>query len=336
MTDTHIQDILTRTNENMPVLASIFSKLLKINPQLETQPIIVQQKENKVIKTLPKENKRFSDKIKIRLLCNWTTSEELCRLWGKMKPLGSRIHFSQENPDFYIIINAHGNPDNYVKNKTIVFHMEPKQFPGFGEGDGFLKVFSHKISPNVAEWHLARSYSELQCEVPKKKYDREISTVLSGKYMDPGHILRVDFVKELEKSVCTHVFGSNRWDYKEYKGSLPYHNKDLALFPYKYTFNCENHSLSNYYTEKLVDGILAECLVFYHGCPNIREIIDPRAYVELPLISFKNDIETVKKAIAEDWHTQRLPYIREAKRYILDHLQFFPRVEREIGALRDK
>ena len=156
---------------------------------------------------------------------------------------------------------------------------------------------------------------------------------MSGKYSDTGHIRRVDFVKYIEKHIPVHVYGSNKWDYKDYKGSLPYHQKDDALFPYKYTFNAENHEIFNYFTEKIVDGILCECLVFYWGCPNIREILDPRAYVQLSLISFDKDLEIIKKAIDEDWHTQRLPYIREAKQKILNELQFFPKLEKCIENL---
>jgi hypothetical protein len=44
----------------------------------------------------------------------------------------------------------------------------------------------------------------------------------------------------------------------------------------------------------------------------------------------------VKKAIEEDWWSQRLPYIREAKRRILTELQFFPRLERELLMLKDR
>ena len=117
-------------------------------------------------------------------------------------------------------------------------------------------------------------------------------------------------------------------------GPLPPHDKNGGLLQYKYTFNAENHSIRNYYTEKLIDGILAECLVFYWGCPNVKDYIDERAYVQLELVDFEKDYQTVQKAINEDWHSQRLPYIREAKKKILDELQFFPRLEKILNNLR--
>ena len=104
-----------------------------------------------------------------------------------------------------------------------------------------------------------------------------------------------------------------------------------GLFPYKYHFQCENNPIKNYVSEKLYDGILSECLVFYSGAPNVKEIIDERAYVVLQLESFEEDMKTIKKAIEENWWEQRLPYIREAKKKILNELNFFPRIEEIIN-----
>ena len=85
-----------------------------------------------------------------------------------------------------------------------------------------------------------------------------------------------------KKGLYIHVYGSNKFLWNQYNGSLPYHKKDEALLPYKYTFNVENNSIKNYCTEKLIDGILSETLVFYSGCYNIREYIDKRAFVCKP------------------------------------------------------
>ena len=129
------------------------------------------------------------------------------------------------------------------------------------------------------------------------------------------------------------VFGGNRFLWNNYKGSLPYHKKDDALFPYKYTFNCENHSNKNYCTEKLYDGILAECLVFYNGCFNAKDLIDERAFVYLELSNFEKDYELIKKAINDNWWQHRLPYIKAMKKKILNELQFFPRIEKIINKI---
>ena len=105
-----------------------------------------------------------------------------------------------------------------------------------------------------------------------------------------------------------------------YKGNLEYHKKDNGLFPYKYTFNCENNSIKNYCTEKLYDGILAECLVFYSGCYNIKDYLPENSFVYLELSNFEEDLKIIQTAIKEDWHTLYLPNIRAAKKKILNEL----------------
>jgi hypothetical protein len=285
-----------------------------------------------------------SKKIKVYMACNWCSSEDLLKTWNKMSEnmnlsWGNVQLVSCEPCDFYCIINKPPPGMIIDKKKTILFRMEPhmeKNIHQFGEEyanpnpNDFFFVASHDKYYNNNEWHLSKSYKWLSSETIEKdeSLSSTISTILSDKYRDPGHIKRIDFVKFIEKKLSIHVYGNNRFLYKDYKGSLPYHNKDNSLLPYKYSFNVENHSIKNYYTEKVIDGILSETLVFYSGCFNLRDYIDERAFVYLELSNFEKDLSTIKQAIDEDWYSQRLPYIKEAKKKILNELQFFPRLQR--------
>lgn len=283
---------------------------------------------------------------RVLLCCNWCSNEEICNLWNKMSKSDNftwnNIKIVASEPcDFYCVINK--PPDNvkYDPTKTIILRMEPymdKKSYLWGEEwsvpskDIFKYIGFHDTNLNTFEWHLSKTYNQLTTEEIIKDDQNILSTVLSDKYADPGHIKRIDFVKFLEsKNMEVHVYGSNKFSWINYKGSLPPHQKDDAMFPYKYTFNVENHSIKNYCTEKLIDGILSETLVFYSGCYNIKEYIDERAYVYLELIDFEKDYETIKKAISEDWWSQRLPYIKEAKTKILNEYQFFPKLEKIIN-----
>ena len=286
---------------------------------------------------------------RVQLLCNWCSSKELADCWNKM----SKGNYTWNNiklvwegdVDYYVIINMPPEDSFFDKKKTIVFRMEPNmsKHPDFWKewadpnDKEFLKVFRHeKGDYNNNEWHLSSPYSVLSENKGFYKPHNILSTVISDKYKDPGQVKRVDFVKFLEKnSFPIHVYGDNKWNYKNYMGSLPHHNKNGGLLGYKYTFNAENQTIKNYYTEKLIDGILAECLVFYWGCPNVKDYIDERAYVQLELSNFEKDYKTIQKAINEDWHTKRLPYIKEAKKKILNELQFFPRLEKIINGFKN-
>jgi hypothetical protein len=292
-------------------------------------------------------NKMSKPKIRILLACNWSDSKSICDLWNRMSKNNDyswdKIQIVWEEPcDYYCIINKPFDDSlKYIPEKTIIFRMEPKmETKTFLWGDFWSKpnekdfkfVGYHEKHFNNNEWHLSKNYSQLLSEPIIKNNDLSftLSTILSSKYVDPGHIKRNDFMKFFENKGCldVHVFGQNRFLWKNYKGSLPPHKKDDSLFPYKYSFNVENFSIKNYYTEKLIDGILSETLVFYSGCYNIKEFIDERAFVYLELSNFENDYEIIKSAIMNDLWSERIEYIREAKKKILNELQFFPRLEK--------
>jgi len=266
-------------------------------------------------------------KIKLKLVCNWTTTNELTKYWSKMLCPQKNLELTTgEDFDYMVVINGIHPGIVVDKSKTIMIHMEPN----LNEvEDGYFGTLIHKNNVNVAEWNVDLMWNDLLSKDLSNKQDK-LSTILSAKYFDPGHIKRIDFVKHIENTIDIDVYGDNKWGYKNYKGSLPYHKKDDALFTYKYTFNVENNQKPNYVTEKLYDAILSETLCFYSGCPNIKEIIDPRAYVYLDLVDFDKDMATISDAIKNDLWKERLPYIKEAKKKIMEELSVFAQIEKLI------
>jgi hypothetical protein len=277
--------------------------------------------------------------IIVALLCNWTSGYELALNWKKMMPSNSKIVLwdlmgsssRPALPDYWVIINFPPPHSYFIPRKTVVFEMEPirlwKQLDI--HSNLFLKVYSHATEYNNIEWHLDFNASEI--DVPnliEKTYENTISSVLSAKYFDPGHIKRINFVKYLEHlNVPIDVYGDNFGKYISYKGSLPAGVKNKGMYPYKYHFNAENHSKQNYFTEKITDAILSECLCFYWGCPNISEYIDPRAYIVLDLDNFEHSAQIVIEAIKHNEWEKRIDIIRQEKRKLVSQLNFFTRLE---------
>lgn len=281
----------------------------------------------------------------VRLECNWMDSKDLISLWSKMSPNNDgvweniKLVDSNEYDNCYtVIINSPRTPSfRFNPDKTILFRMEPNMHIDKRWGEWslpsvkLLKVFAHETDFNNNEWHLSKTYTQLKTEKIVK--NKSLSTVLSSKYFDYGHVKRVDFVKYIENDIDIDVYGSNEFKYKNYIKSLPNYQKDEAILPYKYTFNAENNEINNYYTEKIIDGILGECLTFYWGCPNIPNYIDERAYVMLDLENFEMSKQLIQLAIKENWYEKRLPYIKQAKLKILDELQFFPRLSNYLKSI---
>jgi GR25 family glycosyltransferase involved in LPS biosynthesis len=289
--------------------------------------------------------------IKVKMLCNWASSEQLCKEWSNMctdpsKFLWNNIQMTwSNNPadiDYYVIINKPEPNAYFDPSKTIVFQMEPwvnnlklnwgvKTWGEWANPDSnkFLHVHCHKKYLNNVQWQLASIPDNME-----EKQNR-ICSIISGKNFDEGHILRNNFLSFLEKhsNNLNDIFGrENYFGFKNYKGSLPNDDK-LEMKKYKYYFMCENNSEHNYATEKIWEPILCECLCFYWGCPNLGDHIDENAFVRLHLNDFEESLQIIKRAIIEDWWSQRIDCIRREKKRIIEELGFFPTLDKLIKNL---
>ncbi len=295
--------------------------------------------------------KGLNEPIKVRILGNcWRDPKEPMKefgmgcsdttnyRWGRIQLVDN------DSADYTVLINAPAVDTLLNKDKTVIFHMEPnmetspKMWGPWSNPQGFLRVFKHSTDMNNLQWHLNKTYTQLSKELESSPPSQEdkVSMVISGKYTDIGHVYRWDLATALSerKSIPLVLYGANnRFNLPNHMGPLPHLNKDSGMYPYKYHVAIENHSNWNYVTEKLVDGILSECLTFYWGAPNIEQLIDPRAYVRLELGNMEKDIQTIEKAIKEDWWSQRIQYIREAKKKIINELAFIPRLEKFISQI---
>jgi GR25 family glycosyltransferase involved in LPS biosynthesis/tetratricopeptide (TPR) repeat protein len=294
-------------------------------------------------------------KKRVKLLCNWCSSKTLVHEWSNLynQPYGwNDLVFTWEDTDidYYVIINKPHPGSFYIPEKTIVFQMEPwvddpskhwgvKTWGEWACPDEskFLKVLGRKQNVyNNVFWQLEQNYQQLkELSYPSKSYpskQNRISSICSQKYFDEGHIHRIDFLRFLEKKgdVSLDIYG-NEPNFKNYRRVLsPYQDKSQGLIPYKYYFMVENNYETNFVTEKLWEPILCECLCFYFGCPNVKEIVDERAYVLLDMYDFEKSYRLIQQAIEQDWWSQRIEFIRKEKHRLLEEMAFCPRLEKVI------
>jgi hypothetical protein len=280
--------------------------------------------------------------MKLVFLCNWCSSRVLTQQWKRFTPQCSGIWGSLETLELeddqipslgwtpgitFIVINTCPILYSLNPDQVMVFHMEPfiPDHPEFW-GPPFGNVFGHSRVHNTLEWHLSFTYNQLKLLTFENKVDR-LSTIQSNKRVDPGHILRHQMIECLERmQVDMDVFGTIQGSFRSHKGPLPPYSKEGGLSAYKYTLACENNEIHNYVTEKLVDGILCECLVFYWGCPNVFEILPSGCCIVMGP-DVEENCKVIQYAIKANWWEKRLPQIKAAKAKILDELQVFPRLE---------
>lgn len=298
--------------------------------------------------------KGYVPKTRVKMLCNWCSSEALCKEWLNMTQgnyiwNNIQITWEDDDIDYYVIINKPHPGAKFIPEKTVIFHMEPwcaddsqrwgvKTWGEWAKPDPakFLQVRSHDKYLNTGFWQLNMMYSELQANLLGKKQPglgNIISSICSSKYFDPGHKKRIDFMKFIESKsdpdVLLHIFNEdNQHGFSSYQGKArAFVDKEQGILPYKYYFMCENNQERNFITEKLWEPILCESLCFYWGCPNVADYINPNAYVQLDMDDFEASFNTIKQAIQMNLWLHRLPYIQEAKRLILTKYGFFPTLE---------
>lgn len=305
--------------------------------------------------------------IKIKMTCNWMSGRDLCNYWNKFtdgdytcsknntdfKMFGEEL--SMDDADYIVVVN---NCSEYISDqnlsKTIFMKMEPVFYTDFWENinSGLLKakivhgndnpgdVSTNLVKCNPFEWLISKTKTELITSnySENKIQGNRISSVISGKQNDEGHKIRLGFALYAQKFLDWDNYGncgSEQFPWNNFLGSIQ--NKEDALIPYKYSFNCENNFLKGYVGEKLLDCILCETLCFYCGCPNIADFIDPRAFVNLDLGRLDSSdmekkkkwdaaIQIIKNAIHSNLWEERLLYIKAEKRKILENTNLFSNI----------
>lgn len=225
---------------------------------------------------------------------------------------------NDDNYDVFVIMN-YPQHSNYDPKKTIVFESETpttrNQFPKFYQDRRFEFLYIHdtKNHFNVDLWYHGLTYDELTTTQFKKT--KSFSVVNSNLNNLPGHVYRNNFIKTLSENVDVDMYGRFPTSNKNYKGSL--NRKADGLIDYHYTFNCENDFESNYFTEKILDGIFCECVTFYVGCPNIKQFVNENSFISLSLSDVDMNIDIIKECLKTNIWDYMFDDIREEKRRII-------------------
>ena len=167
------------------------------------------------------------------------------------------------------------------------------------------------------------TYEAMRSTPPPAK-SRLISTVCSSRQgIITTHSRRVKFTARLQAALPElEVFGH---------GVRPMSDKAAALDPYQYHIAVENHRYRHHLTEKLPDAFLGHTLPFYHGCPNATDYFPPESFIPIDITDFTRTLAIIKSTIANNEYQDRLPYIREARRLVLEKYNLFAVIERYIS-----
>ena len=267
--------------------------------------------------------------MKVYATCFW---EEDIKLYENLKKFGfgkaewKDIQFVTDGPfDFAIILTApHKHCREFSLKDSVTFLTEP---PISGHHPKERGVVCPMYLP--CPWWINRANNKTDNQF-KSKISKQnlLSAVTSELYYLEGHKKRLNFLYQLDQSVEAErgefdLFGKQYSGqifsrFIHYRGELK--DKYEGLLPYQYHFSCENSFIPDYFTEKILDPILAECLCFYDGCTNIREYIDERAFIQININDIFNSIHTIVHMIENNEYRKRKKIIVQQKKRILMEL----------------
>lgn len=265
--------------------------------------------------------------IKVKFHAEWCSDSQILETINKLtinndykwKDLCFTL---DDDYDFFVIMNKPQHR-NFDTSKTIIVQFEPLEIRKcWGEfykpnPKSYFKVYDTDHYHNFILPSISLSYKQLlNTNFSKKKV---MSGIVSSNFWLKGHIDRYNFLGYLDTLPFYEHFGKGDLKFlKTYKGYLP--NKEDGLIPYKYHFNAENSYENNYFTEKITDAILCECLCFYSGCPNIEEFIDPDTYIKIDIKNPEEAIEIIKQSIENNEYEKRINSIKKEKERLLNEM----------------
>ncbi len=131
---------------------------------------------------------------------------------------------------------------------------------------------------------------------------RDMSLIASSKRDLEGHKLRHSIVEWAEsESIQMDVMG---------RGYKPFKHKADGLAPYRFSVIIENVREPNYFTEKLLDAILCDCVPIYWGCPNIARFMDTGGMI---LCETQDDLRAAIRRADEAVFAEKLPALQAIK-----------------------
>jgi hypothetical protein len=185
-----------------------------------------------------------------------------------------------------------------------------------------------QLPPNLP-WFYGLSHKKMitydmmkAAETPNKT--KLLSTVCSvKKQKNTVHYKRYQFTHDLKRLIPElEIFG---------RGIREINDKAESLDEYKYHIVIENYIGMNHCSEKLSDAFLGHTLPFYYGCPNAAEYFPPESFIEIDINDLEGSRKIILDAIKNDEFTKRLPFIKEARRRVLDEYNIFSVISREIN-----
>jgi len=262
--------------------------------------------------------------------------------------------FDVDSHDYDWLVVYHDLPPNgtlfteeklaCAKERTMLLTVEPSSITVFGRD--YLRQFGCIVTfqepwairhPNAVFhhpgliWYYGLPFAsgpfvtwDQMAKTPPPVKTELISTACSqrtGKVT--MHSTRVDFTWRLKDELPElDIYGH---------GIRAMNDKAEILDPYRFHIAVENHVYDHHLTEKLPDALLGYTLPFYHGAPNADLYFPKESFIPIDIRDYRRAKEIIVSHLANDEYEDRLPYIIEGRRRVLEEQNLFAIINRQIG-----
>lgn len=264
--------------------------------------------------------------IKVKITCFWEDSLsffEAIRGLSFGKDTWKNLKFvTHDNYDRLIILTRPHADCSYDPQKAITILTEPPGSSNHRQHESSATLPVYLALPFWRDIGRKDQYKISKIGITKKKL---FSAVTSELYTMEGQKKRLELVCRLDQAIAN---GFCLWGrscgmqllprLQAYKGEIA--DKYKALWSYKYHFACENSFVDDYFTEKIFDPVIAECLCFYDGCTNLESFIDERAFIRINVSEPEMALEVIIKSILDNEWAKRVRFVRQQKERLLYHL----------------
>jgi len=221
----------------------------------------------------------------------------------------NKIYFTKEdNYTHAIIINLAMPNDLKVPKKNIIgLAFEPIEFLGLTKEfieyaqKNIYKYFigsKHQLPEPFIEGFSFLWYDDPKKEIGLKSKKKIMSIIVSEKKLAPGHKNRHILVEKIiERRLPIYIYGRGSESYKKYTNFVK--GEFISNEPFEeYLFSIciENFINNDYFSEKIINPILNNCLPIYLGCKNITNYFNEKS-VLLLTANLDKDIQYIEEIL---------------------------------------
>lgn len=211
-----------------------------------------------------------------------------------------------------------------------IFNLTQHALNGWNAGT-YNWLFTHNqelldIVDNSFVYPLASTWIK-DYKFKDKKF--EVSTLVGGKQMVEGHLLRQKlWFRENKIKIPKKFFLSGNFGGIENYNNNPVLGNDKSpLFDSQFHICIENTKRQNWWTEKLEDCLQTKTVPIYYGCPNIRDWFDIRGFI---IVNDLKEIIEACNSLNENTYNEMLPYVEENFQRSQEFANISERLKRDI------